>query len=230
MNHRRKYFHRCHLPPKKILEFGAIKDILEKFLEEQEQELQLEQQKQFPNIPTDLVAQILDNFVTEEGTKRVIPFTRVDDKIKLHSNAPDYLRQVDREVLIVCLKELDVRRILRTSEQVCELAHDTLANLIDKKRSDEQRQLNEIKNRIKNGYAEYQRSNVFFTERQLLSMEEFLPKINLGPQLEGFLQDCYAEVETPEGNRGERERQQKLERGSATSGAGAPAQGKSRKQ
>lgn len=170
-----------------IAAFGEIDDILERFLREQTDELQAEIGTLAPGVSEDLIQQVLDSFVTEEGTKKVLPFQLVNDEIKLDRSAPDYLLALESKLLTLTLKGLESRRILRANEQVYELAHDSLANLIDKNRSDEQRQLNEIKKRIKNGYAEYLRSGVFFTERQLLSIEEYLPKLELPESHRAFL-------------------------------------------
>ncbi len=178
-----------------IQSLGEIKDVLERFLEEQQQSLQYILSQRFPNIPDNIIRQILDAFVTDDGTKRVIPFKRGDNRITLESTASDFLRNLDLDLLSFCLQELENRRILRANDQTFELAHDSLANLIDKGRSDEQRQLNEVKNRIKNGYIEFEQSNVFFTERQILSIEDFLPKINLPKPHEKFLAESRKNIQ-----------------------------------
>ena len=178
-----------------IAAFGEIEDILERFLQEQIDELQTEISMQFPDASDDLVRQVLDGFVTDEGTKRVVPFRIENDAVMLGPEAPDYLWSLQPQLLKLALQGLEARRILRPDEKVYELAHDSLAHLIDKNRSDEQRQFNEIKNRIKNGYAEHMRSGVYFTERQLLSIEEYVPKLKLPDTQQTFLTESRAHVE-----------------------------------
>lgn len=171
-----------------IESFGKIDNVLKKFLQEQESAFYQELHEKFPDIPGNIVQQILDSFVTEEGTKRAV-FYKIDKEIIiLDINAPELLLKLPAPVLTYSLQQLEKRRILHIAEQSCELAHDSLAALIDQRRGAEQRQLNEIKNRIKNGVLEYQRSGLFFTDKQILSIEEYLPKLELFPEQQRFIE------------------------------------------
>lgn len=96
------------------------------------------------------------------------------------------------------------------TENSAELAHDSLAALIDRQRTDEQRQLNEVKRRLAAARLEQEKTGVWPTERQLLSMEDFLPKIRLAPHLQQFVQESHAELERQK-QEADRERQRKLE-------------------
>lgn len=186
--------------------FGEIDDVLQKFLREQETDLQSALQLRYPQVGANTISQILDAFVSEEGTKRVLAYQLDSEIIQLEAGAPDYLVALTPPVRTYCLQELEKRRILRVTEQTYELAHDSLAALIDRGRSDEQRLLNEIKNRIKNGVLEFERSNTHFSEKQLLSVEEALPKLSLSPQQKQFIVDSWAHVKS------EKDRQLKAER------------------
>lgn len=172
-----------------IEDFGQIDNVLKKFLQEQESDFTQELQEKFPNIPDNAVQAILDSFVTEEGTKRAVVYKIEGEMILLGPNAPDFLYNLPAPVLTYSLQQLEKRRILHTSEQSYELAHDSLAVLIDQRRGIEQRQLNEIKNRIKNGELEFERSGTYFTEKQLLSIEEYLPKLELFPEQQRFIEN-----------------------------------------
>ena len=62
-----------------IEDFGKIEDVLNKFLKEQEDALQRHIEEKHPGIPENIVRKVLDAFVTEEGTKRPIRFTRGEE-------------------------------------------------------------------------------------------------------------------------------------------------------
>ncbi|MCO6475088.1 MAG: AAA family ATPase [Phaeodactylibacter sp.] len=108
--------------------------------------------------------------------------------------------------LTTLLQALETRRLLRFSDDSIELAHDSLADLIDKRRTDEQRQLNEVKVRLAGSYLEWQRTGEFLTRKQLLSIEPFLERLALEPHLERFVQESYAYNEQAE--EAERQKQQ----------------------
>ena len=187
--------------------FGEITDILERFLKEQTNALQKELKEDFPAIQDNFVWQALDDFVTGEGTKRVIPFQRVDDNIRLDTNSTSFLGDLTTPLLNSTLNGLETRRILRSDEQIYELAHDSLARLIDKNRSDEQRQLNEIKNLIRNWHLDHLRFGGFFSEKQLISIEELLPKINLTNAEKAFIKQGRQHIEAEKKAEEERKNQ-----------------------
>ena len=203
------------LPPlefthQEIKDFGKIDDVLDKFLQEQTAVLQSELVAQHPGLPGNAVRLVLDAFVTEDGTKRPVFLYLHDGMLTPEAGFRPLFPEISAKALTHCLRLLEQSRLLRISDNSAELAHDSLASLIDQQRTDEQRQLNEVKRRIAAAHLEKEKTSVWLTERQLLSMEEFLPKIKLEPHLQGFVQDCYAEVERRK-EAAERERQQKLE-------------------
>lgn len=69
-----------------------------------------------------------------------------------------------------------------------ELAHDSLADLIDKQRSDQQRQLNEIKRRIQYSFDEFQKSGDYLSRRQLNTFEEYIPALRLEKDVKDFIE------------------------------------------
>ncbi|MEM7102250.1 MAG: ATP-binding protein [Bacteroidota bacterium] len=193
-----------------IDKFGQIDDVLEKFLEEQVGSLraELEGNNQFVDTPENAVRNILDAFVTEEGTKRPIYYER-DEYIKLSGPAEVMLASIPTNTLTWVLDSLETRRILRFSKDQIELAHDSLAAKIDEKRTDEQRQLNEILRRLKNNYVEHQQTGEFLSRKQLNAYEDFIPKLGLEPHMLEYIQSSLSNADFLE-NEERRKQEEKL--------------------
>jgi hypothetical protein len=152
----------------------------------------------------------LDLFVSEEGTK--IPLVYELDEagyIQLQGKSSTLLADLSPALLNACLKELEKSRILRRSERELEVAHDTLAALIDAQRSAELRQLRELRRRIEAAYGEHKDSGGthYLDAGQLARIEPFLDKIQLEPGWLGFLNESRREIE-----RKAREDQERVER------------------
>lgn len=178
---------------------GPLENVLGFFLEDQEATILKELAPLQP--PKDIVRRVLDIFVTEEGTK--IPITiekRDDDKLLLRGRAAEYLYMLDHELVSACLIALVRNRILRRTEDKLEIAHDTLAALIDRQRTNEQRQLNEMRRRIEIGYLEHRdaKGTYFFDRGQLARVEPFLDQISLKPEWKTFLEDSRKDCEARE--------------------------------
>lgn len=193
-----------------IEDFGKIDDVLDKFLREQTDVLQAELAVSYPGLPSNMVSLVLDAFVTEDGTKRPVFLQAHEGERIPEASFKPFFPEISPPALTGCLRRLEQTRLLRITETSAELAHDSLAALIDRQRTDEQRQLNEVKRRIAAAQLEQEKTGVWPTERQLLSMEEFLPKIKMAPHLQQFVQDSYAEVERQNAE-AEKERQRKVE-------------------
>ncbi len=182
------------LPPltftkQEIDDLGKIENVLEQFIQEQTADLQRELSAWRPASPPDGVAKILDAFVTEEGTKRPAHYIRKGDLILPNEKFRELIASdISKDLLSACIKGLEKRRILRLTDSSIELAHDSIAALIDQNRTEQQRQLNQMLRRIKNNYIEYRDNEVFLTEKQLNVYDEFLPLLNLDEQIELFIE------------------------------------------
>ena len=182
------------LPPlrftrEEIKKQGRIEDVLDKFIDIQEDQLQQKLQQEFPTIPAGAVREILDAFVTEEGTKRPLAYTRKNGQISIPVKTVFPLAKLDPQILSQSLETLEQNRILRFSGDQIELAHDSLAELIDQRRTDEQRQRNEIRKRILNGYLEYRQSGEYLSRKQLASYEDYLPELDLDTPVLQFVRE-----------------------------------------
>jgi len=175
--------------------FGKIEDVLARFLSQQTDLIQ-ERVDMAEWETMDVVKQILDCFVTEKGTKQPVPYTTEQVELHLDHRAPQYLSNLPVPLLTRVLRLLEKSRILRFNEDSIELAHDSLAALIDQQRSDSQRRLNELHNRLKNNYREYLDSKEFLTRKQLAILEEYLPQLKpkLDQSVLDFIAASYADV------------------------------------
>jgi len=209
-----------------IKDFGTIEEVLPRFLEEQEGAIRRKLREKYPEaaVERETIQKVLDAFVTEEGTKRPVPFEWKPVPASSSAEAgprgleeliipPRMLEKfpLENPILTTCLQALEQSRILRVREGAYELAHDSLAALIDGRRTNEQRQLNEEKVRLAGIYREWQRSGQFLSRKQLTLLEPFRDKLALEPQLQQFVQDSYAYNEAQEEARRQK-RQAELEK------------------
>lgn len=178
---------------------GPIEKVLGYFLEDQEANIMEELAELDP--PENLVRRVLDVFVSDEGTKVPIPF-KLDSEgtIFLQGKAAERLALLDHQQISACLRALERNRILRRGDDQLEVAHDTLAALIDQQRTNEQRQLNEIRRRIEIGYREHldSKGDYFFDAGQLARIEPFLDQVAIAPEWTTFLEASRQDVENKE--------------------------------
>lgn len=192
-----------------IQTFGQMENVLERFLQEQREALQNKLKQQFPQIERDAANKVLDAFVSEEGTKRPIRFEWKGEDLFVEQRWATLFAPLPPQALGVCCRMLEYARLLRVDENQMELAHDTLATLIDQQRSATQRQLIDIRRRIATGYKVHLDTDGthFFDRVQLARIQPFLDKIALEPEWAAFLDASQAEVE-----RRENEERKRVER------------------
>lgn len=169
-----------------IKSFGTIDNVLDKFLAEQQAEIQIQLSQKEPSLRPDTVRQLLDAFVSDEGTKRPIRYIRENDKIRLEAAEQNIFPKISPEALTFCLTAMDSARLIRSDGKSMELAHDSLAALIDKRRTNEQRQRNDIKRQIRSMHQNFARTNEYLTQKQITVFEDVLPDLNLEDELVQF--------------------------------------------
>jgi hypothetical protein len=177
-----------------IESIGKIDNVLERFLEDQIKEIHQTLLQQHKNLPSSIVQTVLDGFVSEEGTKKPINYTQSGKDIQLTDKTTDALTQIPAALLSDVLHHLLQNRILRQNDESLELAHDSLAVIIDSRRSEAQRRLQNIRKRLLNAFEEYQKTGAFLNQKQLASFEEFLPQLGLSPEIEKFLELCELDI------------------------------------
>ena len=132
-----------------IKAFGNIEKVLEQFLQEQQRTLErLLRQGRYGEIKSNTIRQVLDAFVTEEGTKRMIPYEQVGNIIQPKTVNLQLFPPIAKEALSLLLQRLIDNRLLRQESERLELSHDSLAALIDRSRSDQERQFYQLQSRI----------------------------------------------------------------------------------
>ncbi|GAB3892943.1 PQQ-binding-like beta-propeller repeat protein [Larkinella knui] len=128
------------ITPALVEQVGRIDDVLEVFLVEQKKSIT----DRLPPDEQPAVSTILEAFVTYEGTRREHRLASLEENTGLPV-----------ALLVPVLGELERTRLVRRDDDTYELAHDSLAKVIDKGRSAEQRQINDIIRRLKDAYREY---------------------------------------------------------------------------
>ncbi len=176
---------------KEIDDFGEIDDVLVRFLREKTLEIQTRLSQKKSNFSKDTVKKVLDAFVTTEGTKRPVYYTREDDVFELEQSIQDNL-SLQSSHLSACLLELEEARLLRFRNDTIELAHDTLAARIDQQRTDEERALNEMRREIKSSYGVYHQTNDYLSLGQLQLYTPYLQKLNLVDDYRQFIEKSRA--------------------------------------
>lgn len=170
-----------------IRQFGCLQDVLDRFMHERIHVIQEELEKTFPDIEDDFVANVLDAFVTSEGTKRPVPYALVNKGIWFTGLVPPYLQGRSSALMTSCLSELEKNKILRADGQTYELAHDTLAGLINNRRTEEQRRAGLTENQILSRYNGYKNNmSDLLTAREIALYEPYMKRLNLPREVLDF--------------------------------------------
>ncbi len=160
--------------------FGNFKDVLFRFLKQRSEEIQHELSMHFRGADEDCVFNILDCFVTFEGTKLPIPYTLSNGIYTLDEKAPKYVKELKPAILKFVLEKLLESRILRADGTNLELAHDTLSKLIDSQRNSMSRRENEIRMEVQKGFEEWKKDpKEFLRYKKVKEFESLIPMMKL---------------------------------------------------
>lgn len=172
-----------------IQQFGDIDTVLDRFRAEQEGSIRQALQKTFPGSPDESLHLILDAFVSEEGTKRPLPYTRMGGYIVPVEASSNLLPDLPPPVLTFCLESLEHSRLIRLEEKTMELAHDSLAVLINQRRSEDQRRRNVVKRSIENAYKEWnEKRGGFLTRKQIKVFDMQTPPLVVMPYVKDYIE------------------------------------------
>jgi hypothetical protein len=190
---------------KEIKDFGSIEGVLQRFLLQQEQQISEQLQRDYSRagISPKTIRAVLDVFVTEEGTKRPIPFKLVEDEYELPERILEKFH-LQNPALSQCFHYLENSRILRIREESFEIAHDSLASLIDEERTEDQKRYNRIQQEIRVFYQ----TGEFLSADYLTRYQNDFAKLDLDPALAKFItesREVVAEQERMEQAAKERE-------------------------
>lgn len=180
-----------------IKRFGGMQEVLERFIRERITVIQDLLEKEFPGIPEDFVANVLDAFVTSEGTKRPLAYMRINNGIWFTGQVPPYLQKRAGTLMIRCLNEMEKNKILRTEGLTYELAHDVLAGLIDNRRTEDQRKAGFTDQQIRSRYTGYQNKiSELLSNREIESYRPFIEQLNLPPEIIAFYEASVKQRDT----------------------------------
>ncbi|WP_343702379.1 ATP-binding protein [Chitinophaga sp.] len=193
-----------------IKRFGNMKEVLNRFIRERIDVIQDELEKEFPGIPADFVSNVLDAFVTPEGTKRPLAYYRITDGktsgIWFSGQVAPYLMKRSGSLMLRCLAELDKNKILRTDGQTYELAHDVLAGLIDSRRTEEQRRVNYTNEQIQSRFTGFRnKTSDYLTPKEIEAYRPYIGLLNLSPEVQLFFEDSVSARKKEEDVRKEKE-------------------------
>ncbi len=177
-----------------IASLGRMSNVLEKFLTQQNAELTEVLKKEYPSFPTNGIQLVLDPFATDEGTKRPVNYVRKGELLTLDPEISKSMPNLPEGSLARAIELLELARILRVREDTIELAHDSLAKIVDQKRTDEQRQLQNIRRRLTNAFEEFQKTGLYLNDKQLASFDEYIPKLGLTEEQQKFIHDSETDI------------------------------------
>jgi len=206
------------LPPlsftlEEIKTFGSIENVLDRFLSEQQDRIQQDLKNEYGLIEENTVRQVLDGFVSDEGTKRPVHYTLIQDEYVLNDADKTHFPNIAPDALNFCFKALEQARLIRISDETIELAHDSLAKLIDQRRSAAQRRINELRRRLRFAYDEFLETKEWLNIKQITAFEETLPELNATPEQIKFVTDSRQYYETESRKQiEEAERQARIEK------------------
>lgn len=132
-----------------------IQNVLDTYLNEQQKNICTA-----VNVEEKVIKELLDLFVTDDSTKRPRTLVSLQKEIK---------RELDQVKLKEILKQLETARLLILEKDNYELAHDTLAKVIDSKRQGRDLLIKNLKNTLK-----YNRENQIEIDRVVLKQYDEL--------------------------------------------------------
>ena len=170
-----------------IRQFGKIQDVLKTFLKDQTNDIQKKLMELYDTIPADCLASILEGFATYEGTKLPIKYKLSGSFYKINKKSPKYLHDIKPKILKEALDMLTNSRLLRNDGLCFELAHDTLAKLINEERNQgDKKRLYDIRQKIQNNFTEFTETKEYMSYKEVKLFEESIPSLNLEKHLLDF--------------------------------------------
>ena len=99
------------LTKEEIKTFGKIDDVLERFLEEQENQIQQELGEKHPELPDNTVGQIINQFVTEDGTKKPIYLSQTGEDVIFEAKIYEALPNIPKPVIKQTILDLEKKSL-----------------------------------------------------------------------------------------------------------------------
>lgn len=138
---------------------GELGDILSNFLDNRIRDIGAELQAEFPGASHGGLRQLLEEFVSVEGTKQP---TTPDELAQRMPNCGPWVAPA--------LVKLQASRVLREVDGRYELAHDALAARIVETRSDERQAILQVRKIIRDALASHRQTRKSFLQREELAV------------------------------------------------------------
>ena len=163
-----------------LTQTGNVGNVLQRYLDEQEKAI-----RDRLHLSDDTIKQVLDYFVTADGTKQPAAYQQRNEMLVVPKIDVPALTS---EKLSACLLELEKARLIRRDERFLELAHDSLAGIIDQKRTAEQRLLNNLIQSFKVNFEIYGKQGGYLNEQQVALYDQFQDKLALEPPMLQYIE------------------------------------------
>lgn len=164
--------------PELVNKTGELGDVMGLFLEEQIENIHQQLSLEYSDLSVDRIRELLSKFVTLDGTK--LPVNEEDLYEQLRPLEPDFID--------AAAQQLVTGRILRFSNGVYEVAHDSLAKRIAENISLEERKLREVKLLVENRYDSFLITGALLSPKELGYIALYEDRIELSQDEKTFLQ------------------------------------------
>jgi hypothetical protein len=174
-----------HISEETLSKTGDVGNVLLRYLDEQESAILARLQ-----LPEDTIKQVLDYFVTVDGTKQPVAYQQRNELLLVSKID---LSAVTVEILSACLLELEKARLIRRDDRFLELAHDSLAGIIDQKRTADQRLRINLIQSFKVNFEIYEDKGGYLNEQQVALYDQFQAKLALDEPMIRYIEKSRAE-------------------------------------
>ena len=168
--------------PELIRKTGSLEEVLGLFIDDQTETLTQDLQNRFPDISENFIWKLLQEFISEEGTKRPMKQKDLVDHLAQRQSPSE------KDRVEFAVQKLVQLRILRDLDGIYELGHDSLATLIDTRISIEERAYRRAERMVQTKSSDYLETKVLLTKEELDYIKPFLNRIVLSDEEEKFVQ------------------------------------------
>ena len=172
--------------------------MLTRFIDEQQTQIFSRLKSKYPRLKDGTIGDVLDCFITDEGTKRPVEIIRDENLISIPRADELHMPSIDPGILQEIIESLEDSRILRVEDNSIELAHDSLALLLERRRSDDQKLLAQTRKRILNGFQEFEDSGTYLNQKQINNFSHLIPSLKLAPEVINFIEESQKDVKAKE--------------------------------
>ncbi|MXP43096.1 ATP-binding protein [Allopontixanthobacter sediminis] len=146
---------------------GELGDVMSNFLDHRIRDIAAEVQAEHPKVNTASLRQLLEEFVSVEGTKQP---TTPDELAQRMPNSGPWVT--------LALARLQANRVLREVDGRYELAHDALAARIVETRSSERQAMLQVRKIVRDGLASHRQTRSYLQREELAVVSRGLKQVD----------------------------------------------------